>query len=142
MIRAPTVVPLREHPECINTFARLFEEEWPAWYGPNGQGSAIADLAAFANELGDLPVGVLAQDADSSYVGVAALKSSSIPEFSHLSPWAGAGYVLHSRRRQGLGAALLAGLIHEARRLGFSSVYCATATSASLLESRRHAQCR
>jgi hypothetical protein len=29
---------------------------------------------------------------------------------------------------------LLSGLLHEARRLGFGTVYCATSTAASLLE--------
>jgi N-acetylglutamate synthase-like GNAT family acetyltransferase len=37
-------------------------------------------------------------------------------------------------RRRGIGAALLAGLLAEAQRLGFPRVFCATATAASLLE--------
>ena len=127
-------MPLREQPECVGFFAGHFEQEWPAWYGPGGQGSAIADLTEFANSAGDLPVGVVARADDGSYVGVAALKATSIPEFAHFSPWAGAGFVLPSLRRRGIGAALLSGLLAEARRLKFPFVYCATATAASLLE--------
>jgi len=129
-----TIVPLREHSGCIPLFARCFEQEWPAWYGPGGQGNAMADLTAFANPAGDLPVGVVARAADGAWVGVAALKAVSIPEFAHLGPWAAAGYVAPGLRRQGIGAALLAGLLAESRRLGFATVYCATATAGSLLE--------
>jgi GNAT superfamily N-acetyltransferase len=127
------VVPLRERPECVPFFARQFVLEWPAWYGPGGQGSAMADLNAFANAAGDLPTGVVAQTRDGAYLGVAALKAASIPEYSHLGPWAAAGYVVPGHRGQGVGTALLDRLLDEACRLGFSTVYCATASAVSLL---------
>ena len=132
-----TIVPLREHSGCIPLFARCFEQEWPAWYGPGGQGNAMADLTAFANPAGELPVGVVARVADGAWVGVAALKAVSLPQFAHLRPWAAAGYVAAGLRRQGIGAALLDGLLAQARRLGFATVYCATATAGSLLERQR-----
>lgn len=137
MHRQLTIVPLREQPDGIPFFARCFEQEWPAWYGPGGQGNAAADLTAFANPAGELPVGVVARAAGGAWVGVAALKAVSIPEFAHLGPWAAAGYVAPGLRRQGIGAALLDGLLAEARRLGFAAVYCATATAGSLLERQR-----
>jgi GNAT superfamily N-acetyltransferase len=135
--RQLTVVPLREQPDCIPFFARCFEQEWPAWYGPGGHGNAMADLTAFANPAGDLPVGVVARAADGAWVGVAALKAVSLPQFAHLRPWAAAGYVAAGLRRQGIGAALLDGLLAQARRLGFATVYCATATAGSLLQRQR-----
>jgi N-acetylglutamate synthase-like GNAT family acetyltransferase len=42
--------------------------------------------------------------------------------------------VIPSRRREGIGALLLAGILVEARRLGFSEIYCATTSAVSLLE--------
>ena len=113
---------------------RHFEQEWPAWYGHGGHGSALADLSEFANAAGELPVGVVARAEDGSYVGIAALKAAFIPQFSHWGPWAGAGFVLPGLRRHGIGAALVAGLLAQARHLGFPFVYCATASAASLLE--------
>jgi len=128
-----TVGPLREHPEHCGFFAAAFATEWPDWYGPGGSGSAHADLHAFASAKGELPVGVIALGPNNRPLGVAALKATSIPSQSHLSPWASAGYVVPAWRRQGIGALLLSALLSEASRLGYKSVYCATGTSESLL---------
>lgn len=132
-ITGATVVPLREHPEHCAFLAAGFEAEWPSWYGPGGQGDAQADLLAFANRAGALPVGVVALGRGDQPLGVAALKATSIPSHSHLSPWAAAGYVVPAWRRQGIGALLLEALLSEAARLGYRAVYCATSTSESLL---------
>ena len=128
------VRPLRKHPGFIGEFARRFEAEWPAWYGPGGPGSARHDLEAFANAAGELPVGVVAFDFDGRACGVAALKATWIPAYTHLSPWAAAGYVLPELRGQGIGALLLAALAVEGRRLGYGKIYCGTAGSRSLLQ--------
>ena len=130
----PTVIPLRERPEFCAFFARQFEAEWPNWYGPGGSGSASEDLKAFANPEGDLPVAVIALDDAGSPIGIAALKTASISTHTHLSPWATAGYVIPARRRAGVGAKLLSALLAEAGRLGFHTIYCATARAVSLLE--------
>jgi GNAT superfamily N-acetyltransferase len=127
------VRPLREYPELVSEFVHRFEQEWPDWYGPGGQGNALQDLRAFANPQGHLPVGVVAISEKDRACGLAALKASSIPEYSHLSPWATAGYVLPELRGQGIGAALLAALVSEAGALGYNTVYCATSTAMSLL---------
>ena len=130
----PTVIPLRLRPEFCAFFAQQFESEWPNWYGPGGQGSAREDLEAFANPKGILPVGVIAIDDGGSPIGIAALKAVSIPTHTHLSPWATAGYVVPGRRRVGIGAKLLSALLAEAQRLGFHTIYCATASAVTLLE--------
>ena len=62
------------------------------------------------------------------------LKATSIDTYTHVGPWATAGYVIPSRRREGIGTQLLAALLVEANRLGFSQIYCATASAVSLLE--------
>jgi GNAT superfamily N-acetyltransferase len=129
-----TVIPLRHRPEFCAFFAQQFESEWPSWYGPGRQGSAPEDLEAFANPEGDLPVAVVAIDDAGSPIGIAALKEASIATHTHLSPWATAGYVVPDRRRAGIGAKLLSALLAEAQRLGFHTIYCATATAMSLLE--------
>lgn len=130
----PTVVPLRTRPDVCDFFVPFFESEWPAWYGPGGEADAKSDLDELANSAGNLPVGVVALDDDSSPIGVAALRATSIDSYNHVGPWATAGFVVAERRREGIGATLLEGLLSEARRLGFKVVYCATASAVSLLE--------
>lgn len=66
--------------------------------------------------------------------GTAALKAAFTPEFARLTPWASAGWVTPSLRRQGLGALLVRALEAEARRLGFAQIYCATAAAVTLLQ--------
>ncbi len=134
MLPGFSVVPLRDHPQAVAALVGGFEAEWPDWYGPGRQGSAAADLSAFANPDGALPVGIVALDPSGRPVGTAALKAGWRPEFAHLGPWASAGWVRPGLRRQGLGALLLVALEGEARRLGYSRLYCATATANSLLE--------
>ncbi len=129
-----TVMPLRERSDVCAFFVQRFEAEWPEWYGPDGKADAKSDLMKLANSAGELPVGVVALDDDSSPVGIAALKATSIDSYTHVGPWATAGYVIPSRRREGIGALLLAALLAEAHRLGFSEIYCATASAVSLLE--------
>jgi GNAT superfamily N-acetyltransferase len=130
----PTIVPLRQRSDLVSFFAQCFEVEWPDWYGADREADARSDLLEFANPTGDLPVGVVALDNGSSPVGIAALKATSIDSYTHVGPWATAGYVIPSRRRQGVGALLLGALLAEAQRLRFREVYCATASAVSLLE--------
>lgn len=127
------IAPLRLRPQYCAFFAEAFQQEWPSWYGADGPGNAEADVREFANPRGDLPVGVVAIGPASQPLGIAALKASSVASHAHLSPWATAGYVAPAWRRRGIGALLLAALRLEAARLGYAALYCATATSASLL---------
>jgi GNAT superfamily N-acetyltransferase len=134
MLSDVTIRPLRNHPDAAAPLAAAFEQEWPDWYGPGGQGHAAADLADYANPDGALPVGVVALSPGGDPIGVAALKAAFTPEFAHLTPWASAGWVRPDLRRGGLGALLLRALEAEGRRLGHAHLYCATATAVTLLE--------
>lgn len=127
-----SIEPLARHPWTIDTLRQWFEAEWPEYYGAGGPGSALRDLAAYAQE-GGLPVGVVALRSG-ALCGVAALKADSIASHAHLSPWAAAGLVHPSMRGQGIGALLLAGLEEQARALGFRRLYCGTSTAHALLE--------
>jgi RimJ/RimL family protein N-acetyltransferase len=127
------VSPLWRHPDRVVQVADWFRTEWPGWYGPGGAGDAQADAAAFAASPLSLPVGLLAWE-DGEPVGVGALKPRSLPSHEHLGPWAAAGFVRPTHRGRGLGAALLRGLCAHAAALGVPTLYCGTATAASLLE--------
>jgi GNAT superfamily N-acetyltransferase len=130
---AMNIRPLSEHPEFVDELACCFEREWPAWYGADGKANALDELRSFANPARTLPLGIVAISEAGLPCGVAALKATSIPVYAHLSPWATAGYVLPHLRGRGIGAALLSALVAEAGGLGYSSVYCATATARRLL---------
>jgi len=132
--RMATVRPLRERPDLCAFFAEQFKSEWPNWDGPDGPGEAEPDLLEFANPAGALPVGVVALADPGLPIGIAALKAPSISTHTHFGPWAVAGYVIPSRRREGIGASLLSALLAEAERLGLDKIYCATASAVSLLE--------
>jgi GNAT superfamily N-acetyltransferase len=132
MSDAISIEPLAAHQEALPTLRDWFEAEWRSYYGPGGRGNALQDLAAYAN-TGKLPVG-LVDLRHGRVCGLAALKAESIATHSHLRPWAAAGFVPASLRGQGIGARLLDGLEEQARLLGFSRIYCATGTSATLLE--------
>jgi GNAT superfamily N-acetyltransferase len=123
---------LSRHPEHQPLVASWFRAEWPGWYGPGGRADADVDVRDYAGE-GRLPVGVLAL-LDGTPVGFAVVRATSLPSHPHLTPWAGAGYVLPELRGRGIGARLLAALEDEARELGFERLYCSTGTAARLLE--------
>ena len=122
---------LLAHPEALPLVAEWFRTEWPDWYGAGSAADVESDLQSFSNE-GSLPVGIIAF-ADGVPCGAAVLKAESIPSHAHLSPWAAAGFVLPALRGQGIGARLLAELEDQAKALGYSSIYCGTATANSLL---------
>lgn len=128
------IVALATQPRHQAELRRWFETEWADYYGPAGIGDAAADLAAFAH--GDeLPVALIAVRGD-ELCGIAALKRDAFRGFEALSPWASAGLVKPELRGRGIGAALIAGLEDEARRRGFTRIYGATSTAATLLRRR------
>ncbi len=132
MPHAVVISPLARHREHLPLLTTWFRGQWPAWYGPGGPGDAELDLAAFASSEAQLPVGLLLLE-DGEPAGVGALKIESLPSHRHLTPWAAAGFVLPSHRGRGLGALLLRALVQHAGRLGYETLYCATATAVNLL---------
>jgi GNAT superfamily N-acetyltransferase len=125
-------LPLSQAPTLAPQVEAWLLSEWPAWYGPGGAGNLKADVAAFSASSVKLPIGVIALK-NQELVAFGALKAESISTHTHLAPWAAAGYVKPELRGNGIGAALLAALVAQARQLGHESVYCGTSTAESLL---------
>ena len=123
---------LADHVELIPLMAEWFELEWPEWYGPDKGEDARRDLLD-ASRKDALPIGLVAFLGNEP-VGIARLKTDSIPTHRHLTPWATAGLVKLEYRRGGIGTQLLVRLEETAKSLGYPVLYCSTARAASLLD--------
>ena len=122
---------LASHPETLPILKLWFETEWSAWYGPGGSGDAEADLITYSNR-NSVPFGMVAYRSDEP-CGFAVLKSEAISGHAHLSPWAGAAFVVPHLRNRGIGTQLLSALEFEAKNLGYAHVYCGTTQAGNLL---------
>lgn len=122
---------LAAHPETLPVLTSWLQTEWPDWYGAKGNGDAKADLIAYSN-VGSVPMGMVAF-ADNKPCGFMALKSEAISDYSHLSPWVGAGFVIAPLRNRGIGGRLLNALEGEAKQLGYTQIYCGTTQANNLL---------
>ena len=127
-----SVRPLSQQPALKPLVGSWLLSEWPAWYGPGGEGDLERDIEAFAASERQLPVGLVAFLGESP-VGFGSLKQGSISSHPHLFPWAASGYVVPVHRGQGIGAFLLRSLSAHAMNLGYAQVYCGTSTATSLL---------
>lgn len=115
---------LADHPEAVLLFAKWFELEWAAYYGPDGPGDAQKDLRASCNR-DVLPIALVAVQ-DGVFCGTAALKAESVSTHKHLTPWLAALFVLPEFRRRGIGEQLIAAIEQKARQLGFNRLYVGT----------------
>ncbi|WP_064749750.1 GNAT family N-acetyltransferase [Lysobacter antibioticus] len=122
---------LAAHRSAVPVLQRMFESEWPDYYGGDGPGDAAADLASFCRDDA-LPLGVVALLGGEA-VGVAALKDASIDAYPQFSPWAAAACVASGWRGRGIGAQLIVALEAQAMCLGHRAIYTGTATAGSLM---------
>ena len=119
------IIHLAEAPETVSTLALWFIEEWMPYYGPEGPGEAEDDLLACCNR-DEIPVALIAIDADGAVIGTAALKSESVGSEPGQGPWLAAFLVAKDHRGKGVGTALVAAIEEEAGRLGFQTIYTST----------------
>lgn len=80
-----------------------------------------------------LPIAWVAHRGD-EILGTAALRTSDLPGFEHLTPWLGGAFVRTGSRRQGIGSALCRHVEAHARQLGYSQLYLFTLDQQSLYE--------
>lgn len=125
---------LVDRPDLIPEIEKWFINEWPDYYGPDGPGVALDDLEEYCQK-GNLPLGMVAFENDIP-CGFMALKSEPFPSHPDLSPWLGAAYTRPDLRRKGIGSRLMEKMEAVAADLKYKEIYCATSTSASLLQRR------
>lgn len=100
----PRLRALADCPEAWEAMAGLMRAVWPDWYGPDGQGDALADLRARAG--GGLPHGWIAF-AGAEPVGTVALATTSFGALSGEGPWLIGLATAPDWRGRGIGGALI-----------------------------------
>jgi len=129
------IVHLADVPDVMPVLERLFVQEWEPYYGATGPGDAARDLAESC-QRDELPVALVAIDADGSVAGTAALKPQSIGSEVAPGPWLAAFAVQPDNRRQGVGDALVGAIEGEARRLGLTSIFVSTDAAEGIFKRR------
>lgn len=117
-----TIIYLADAREFVVPLAPLFIEEWEPYYGRQGPGDAETDLNDCCNK-DEIPLALVAVDADGEILGTASLKAKSIDTHRHLGPWLATLFVVERHRGRGINAALVAAIEENAVRLGFERIY-------------------
>jgi len=126
---------LCEVPEAASTLEQWFIAEWKPWYGPDGAGDAASDLTA-CRSRDDLPICLVALDAEDEVAGTASLKSESVGSEHGVGPWLAAVLVGKAHEGQGIGTALVGAIEAEAARLGFATIYTSTESAKGIMQRR------
>jgi GNAT superfamily N-acetyltransferase len=132
--RPVPVVSLSTCPGALERIALWFQEAWPAWYGPGGQGDARRDLDRCLTPPGRLPRCLIALDDTAEPVGTVSLRDTSPGSDRYPGVWLTALFVPEAFRRAGIGTALVAAAEREAAGLGFQDILVSTATAQSLMQ--------
>lgn len=134
MFSGITIKLLTHEPKVLQQLANYFTEEWYEHYGEGGKGNAYQDLLSFCQTEQSYPFALVALNADNEPVGMVAVKSQSIDEMAHLSPWIASGYVIPSLRGKGLGRLMAKELEKICKQKHIEEIFVGTATADSLLQ--------
>jgi|GEM_PF-1283035 len=123
---------LGEVPSAIPVLAGWFFAEWHEF---DGRSRSEIEVLLRHNLSGDaLPVTFVALD-NTAVIGTVTLDVSDLPHYDHLTPWLASLYVVPSRRRAGIGRALIKHLVTFALERALSPVYLWTPGSTAFTRS-------
>src|SRR4029453_7094470 len=111
---------LGDVPSAIPVLAEWFCAEWHDFDGRSR--SEIEVLLRHSLSRDALPVTFVALES-TEVIGTVTLDVSDLPHYDHLTPWLASLYVVPSRRRAGLGRALIKHLVTFALERGYSPIY-------------------
>lgn len=134
------IVALADIPEVLGDIAALYAAVWPAWYGPDGPGDAMADLAERCRHSG-WPMGLVLMS-DQQLIGAAALGAVSFGAMAGEGPWLIGLAIAPRHRCQGHATLLIARAEAAARAAGAQWLYCTTIAASRLLARRGWADLR
>ena len=118
------IVDLGDYRGWIPRLARWHFDQWGPLTGAETLDGYVALLTAAAD--GRTVPSVLVAVAEGQPLGSANLVTSDLPLRPALTPWLAQLFVDPTRRRDGVGAALVHAVIDRARRCGYSRVYLYT----------------
>jgi GNAT superfamily N-acetyltransferase len=122
---------LGDVPSAVPLLAEWFYAEWHDFDGRSR--SEIEVLLRHNLSRDALPVTFVALD-NAEVIGTVSLDTSDLPPYDHLSPWLASLYVVPSRRREGIGRALVEHLVAFALERGISPLYLWTPGSTHVYE--------
>lgn len=134
-VATPLITHLADIPDAVPTLVRWFNEEWAPYYGPYGPGDALRDVTECCQH-DELPLALVALDANRNVVGTAALKPHSAAADRNLGPWLAALLVAPAHRGEGIASALVAAIESKARSLAIAALYADLASGSTLLQRR------
>ncbi len=111
-------------PGLIRPVAKWLDDQWGR-HLPNGSTDATEAALNQSPDSEGLPWTLLAVEGESP-VGVARLVRSDLPSRPDLQPWLASVFVPADKRNQGIGWFLCSGIVEQARKLGFPTVYLFT----------------
>ena len=115
---------LADHLTWLPVLARWHYNEW----GPLTGADSLDGYVAFLTEAAAsrMVPSVLVAVAHGELLGSANLVASDLPPRSELTPWLAQLFVGPTRRRDGVGAALVRAVLQRARECGYERVYLYT----------------
>ncbi|MCK6549896.1 GNAT family N-acetyltransferase [Myxococcota bacterium] len=126
---APTLVPLTDAHAAI--LAPLHVREWRHLYPPGWTVDVAARELLAAPDARGLPRTLVAVDGD-DVLGSVSLVADDLPTHPELGPWLASLFVVEAARGRGVGRALVAGIIEEARGLGLTELSLFTESAEGL----------
>jgi GNAT superfamily N-acetyltransferase len=118
-----TIAYLADHPSYVPTLAAWHHVQWSYL----DAGVSVEQRISRLEEHGKrkVPTTLLAVSGG-MLLGSASLIAHDMDTRMDLSPWLASVYVAQAYRRQGIGSALVRGVIQEAKDLGFAMLYLFT----------------
>jgi GNAT superfamily N-acetyltransferase len=115
---------LADHPSWLPVLARWHYDQWGPLTGADRLDGYVALLTKTASSKA-IP-SVLVAISEGDLLGSASLVASDLPLCPELTPWLAQLFVEPTRRRAGVGAALVSAIVERARQCGHSRVYLYT----------------
>lgn len=120
-----TVEYLADHPDQLKNLAPYLHKEW----GHHNQEASVADRIAIMQKRMNykmIPTCFIALSSEKQCVGTVSLIENDLETRPDFFPWLATLFVLPEYHNQGVGKALIARALEEAKALSFSKLYLCT----------------
>ena len=116
--------PLAQHKEAIPTIAKWYYEEWSHFY-PDRTMNDVEQYIGGGKKKNKILVALVALEGE-ALLGTVCLRIHDMNTRLDLTPWLAGLYVAESRRRQGIGTALVHAIERKAKEMSARKLYLYT----------------